>query len=429
VPPGSDQGGSAISTRRATAVALLAVLALLAGAACSSDAAAPEATTRSTLRPPAGLDPFYGPPDPVPDGRPGDLLAYERVYVDGTDGSQWRVMYLSEALDGEPVVVTGLVFVPPGPAPDGGRPVVTWAHGTTGVADECAPSIDPRSLAPLAGPLLEQGWVVVATDYEGLGTPGRHPYLVGQSEGRGVLDIVTAARSIPEADVGDRYAIWGHSQGGHAALFAGHLAPDWAPDLELTGVVAGAPPSQLLLLNAALQRSSFKHYVALSVAGLNAAYGDDEAPLDAVLTPEGIDWLSKVDEECATNLAVDAFAVDFSRFQATDPAGVPSWRQIIEENDPGTFTTPIPAPLLIVHGQADEQIPVLSSAALFEQLCAIGQVEQRWVYPDATHVSVVGQAADDMVEWLRHRFEGRPAPDPMTPTGPPVPVTQSCPER
>jgi dipeptidyl aminopeptidase/acylaminoacyl peptidase len=336
-------------------------------------------------------------------------------------------MYLSESVTGDPIAVTGVVAVPATPAPEGGRPVITWAHGTTGIADTCAPSVDASQLAPSANRLLEQGYAVTATDYEGLGTPGRHPYLAGESEGRAVLDIVKAARHMAEVEAGDRYLIWGHSQGGHAALFAGRLAAEWAPELDLVGVVAGAPPSQLLLLNAALQNSPYRAYIGLVAAGLNAAYGDEAAPLDQVLTPEGTTWLDLVDRGCTLELGISANLRDFTTLLKADPATVPAWRTLLTENDPGTFTTPIPVPLLVIQGGADEQIPVSSTALLFDQLCAIGQVAQRWIYPDQSHAGVVAASMDDMLTWIGHRFADDPAPDPMRPDGPPVPQTSSCP--
>jgi alpha-beta hydrolase superfamily lysophospholipase len=420
--------------RRATVAAVLVSCIAVVGAAagCSSGSSTTTATTTTvltanTIAAPAGLPDFYAVPDPLPAGQPGDLIKAEPVTVDGLDGSVWRVMYLSESLAGQPIAVTGLVAVPSSAAPEGGRPGITWAHGTTGLADTCAPSLDATKLDPIANQLLGQGYVVTATDYEGEGTPGRHPYIAGESEGRGVLDIVKAARQMPETDAGTRYVIWGHSQGGHAALFAGHIAADWAPGLDLLGVVAGAPPSQLLLINAALQKSPFKYYIGMAAAGLNAAYGDAKAPLDQVLTPAGLTWLQQVDTMCAGDLGTASKDIDFTTLQKADPATVPGWSDLLKANDPGTFTTPIPAPLLIIHGGNDEQIPVVSSAALFTQLCAIGQVEQRWVYPDQSHAGVIAPSFGDMLTWIDHRFAGEPAPDPMQPQGPPVPATQSCP--
>lgn len=407
-------------------ISCLALVAVACSSGGSSSSTATTARTVATIAAPAGLPEFYAVPDPLPDGAHGDLIKAEPVTAEGLNGSLWRVMYLSESVQGDPIAVTGLVAVPSGTAPEGGWPVITWAHGTTGIADSCAPSLDPSNIDRLANALLDAGYAVTATDYEGQGTPGRHPYIAGVSEGRGVVDIVTAARQMPEVDASDRYVIWGHSQGGHAAVFAGHIAADWAPELDLLGVVAGAPPSQLLLINAALQTSPFKYYVAMAAAGLNAAYGDTAAPLDEVLTPDGLAWLANVDEQCAGDLRTAAADVDFSTLQKADPATVPAWNQLLAENDPGKFTEPIPQPLLIIHGGADEQIPVASSQLLFGQLCAIGQVEQRWVYPDQSHAGVIAPSLNDMLAWIGQRFAGNPNPFPITPTGPPVPEVQTC---
>jgi dipeptidyl aminopeptidase/acylaminoacyl peptidase len=122
--------------------------------------------------------------------------------------------------------------------------VASWAHGTSGLADTCAPSKDPGVVSgtPYLRELLDAGFAVVATDYEGLGTPGLHPYLVGESEGRSVLDAARAAAALPDAGASSNVIVYGHSQGGHAVLFAGELAPSYAPDLNLLGVAAGAPP-------------------------------------------------------------------------------------------------------------------------------------------------------------------------------------------
>ncbi|MCD9624896.1 alpha/beta fold hydrolase [Rhabdothermincola salaria] len=387
------------------------------------------ATTPSTLAPPDGLPAFYGVPDPLPAGEPGDLIAAERLEVPEIDGTTWRVMYHSESTRGDDIAVTGMVMAPEGPAPDGGWPIISWAHGTTGIADQCAPSLEPADLAVLANPLLERGYVVTATDYEGMGTPGRHPYIAGESEARGTIDIVRAAEDLDaDLDLSDRYLVWGHSQGGHAAMFTLEIGEQWAPELEQVGVVAGAPPSQLLLINAALQTSPFRYYIAMAAAGLNAAYGDEAAPLDEVLTPEGLEFLDNVDEGCTAELREAAAGIeDFAALQLADPADVPAWNELLVANDPGSFDTARDAPLLIIQGGEDEQIPVASSALLFDQLCEIGQVVQRWVYPGQSHAGVVLPSSGDMLRWIDDRFAGEPAPDPYQPVGPPVPETQSCP--
>ena len=391
--------------------------ASLALAGCSSGSSGSTTTTTAgkVIPASAGLPDFYSVPDPLPETSPGTIIKSEPVEVAGLDGTMSLVMYSSTSVTGQTIPVTGVIVVPNGTAPEGGWPVITGAHGTTGLADTCAPSLKPDEFVPLVNPLLASGYLVVATDFEGLGVPGLHPYIVGDSEAYGTLDIVKAARVFPGANASSRFLVWGHSQGGHAALFAGHDAESYAPELDLVGVVAGAPPSQLLLINSVLQTSPYRHYIAMAAAGINAAYGDTAAPLDQVLNPEGLDFVAKIDTLCSTDLGKAASTLDFSKLQKADPATVPAWRELLVNNDPGTFTTPIPAPLLIIHGGNDEQIPTASSALLFTQLCAIGQVAQRWVFPGQSHAGVIVPSAPDMITWIGDRFAGKPMPDPVAP--------------
>lgn len=410
--------------RPAAAIGALVLAAALLLGACSSGSASSSSTTTTVVEFGApGLPEFYGVPSPLPSAAPGTVIRSEPVTVAGLHGSMSRIMYHSTTIDGKDIAVTGLIAIPSTPAPSGGRPVVAWAHGTTGIADVCAPSLDPTGFGALANVLLDQGWVIVATDYEGMGTPGRHPYIAGNSEAHGVLDSVRVAQSFPGADASKRYAVWGHSQGGHAALFAGHDAATYAPELQLVSVVAGAPPSQLLLVNAALQNSPFKHYIALAAAGINAAYGDSRADLNQVLTSDGLAFLDLLDTTCSGDLAKAANGMDFSKVQKADPATIPAWADLLKANDPASFTAPIPVPLLMIHGGNDEQIPVASSALLFNQFCAIGQVEQRWVFDGQSHAGVIVPSIGDMTKWITDRFAGAPMPDPLQPTGA---VVQSC---
>jgi pimeloyl-ACP methyl ester carboxylesterase len=418
--------------------ALGVVLALMVVAACTADTAdrgttgvkrssstSPSASV--TIPAPAGLPDFYSVPDPLPAGSPGEVVKTEPVASTKLHGKLTRVMYHSRSIRDRDIPVTGLIAVPSAPPPAGGYPVISWAHGTTGLADVCAPSLSPDDYADLANNLLDAGYVVVGTDYEGLGTPGRHPYIVGESEARGALDMVRAARNLPDAHASDRYLVWGHSQGGHAAMFALHIANAWAPELHLVGVVAGAPPSQLALIYVALQSSPYKHYLLMAAAGLNAAYGDDAAPLDAVLTQTGIDALPAVDGGCSGDIARATVDLPTSSVTKGDPNTVPAWAKLLNDNDPGKFTTPAPQPLLIIQGGNDEQIPVVSTSLLFDQLCKIGQVEQRWIYPGQSHAGVIAPSFGDMVAWIGDRFAGGPAPDPIVPAGQPDVQAQRCP--
>jgi pimeloyl-ACP methyl ester carboxylesterase len=413
-----------MAIKRSLAFFFVAVFGLAALGCSSGSSSSTTKAPTSFVKGSPDLPDFYGVPDPLPTGKPGELIKSESVEVPGLNGSLSRVMYHSTNISGQDIAVTGLILIPKGTAPSGGWPVITWAHGTAGIADACAPSLKPAEFVATANGLLAAGYLVVASDFEGLGTPGRHPYIVGESEARGTLDIVRLAQSFPNANASKRYAVWGHSQGGHAAMFAGHIAKSYAPEIELVADVAGAPPSQLLLVNAALQTSPYKHYIAMVAAALNAAYGDQKADLTQVLTPEGIEFLKNMDTMCSTELGKAAAGLDFTKLQKADPSTIPTWNQLLKDNDPGTFTAPIPVPLLIIHGGNDEQIPVVSSALLFDQLCKIGQVEQRWVFAGQSHAGVIAPSFNSMMSWIGDRFAGKPMPDAIRPDGA---VVQSCP--
>ena len=366
------------------------------------------------------LPAFYTPPSPLPAGTPGEVIRTEAVSVSGLHGSLLRVMYHSRSIKGADIAVTGYIAIPSTPPPAGGYPVVSWAHGTTGIADECAPSLDGND-ATSFNALLDEGWLVVATDYEGLGTPGRHPYIVGDSEARGVIDIVRAARNVPAAHASTDYVVWGHSQGGHAAMFSLHIADSWAPELHLKGVVAGAPPSQLNLVYDYLVNSPYRYYLLMVGAAINAAYGDTDAPLGDILNANGIKKIALVDQGCTGFLGqqTDGVSVQDLMLKQADgtfnPYSNPVWGPLIKAQDPQNFTSPASEPLLIIHGGADEQIPTVSSELLAGQLCATGQQVQRWVYPGQSHAGVIAPSFADMTAWMAARFAGDPDPTAVQP--------------
>src|SRR4051794_25531906 len=196
---------------------------------------------------------FYTPPKALPKapGKPIHTLSVQGGNL--PTGKSMVVMYSSKAPDGKIVPVTGIMTVPKGKAPKGGFPVVLWAHGTTGIADSCAPSRYAgdaatndyvKNFRAEASEWTKDGYAVVQTDYQGLGVPGMHPYLIGISEGRSVIDLVRAAHAI-NPRVGKRWAAVGHSQGGHATLWAAALGPKYAPSLRMMGAVPLAPASHI----------------------------------------------------------------------------------------------------------------------------------------------------------------------------------------
>jgi len=203
---------------------------------------------------PAMPDPFYAPPTNQAH-KPGALLrqaAFDRGVPPDVQG--WRILYGTTRHDGTPAVASAIVVVSRKPH-DGPRQLVAWTHGSTGFAPGCAPSLldAPFANVPALQQAIDKGWVFVGTDYVGLGTSGPHPYLIGEGEARSALDSIPAVRQMKELRLHDGVVVWGHSQGGHAALWTGILAPAYAPELNILGAAAMAPASDLRPLLEAVQ--------------------------------------------------------------------------------------------------------------------------------------------------------------------------------
>ncbi len=194
--------------------------------------------------------------------------------------------------------------------------MISYAHGTTGTADICAPSRNRKGdpveayisyVDPQLNAWLRAGYAVARTDYQGLGTPGPHRYLIGPAEARSVLDIVRAARQL-DPSIGKRFLVSGHSQGGHAALFAAGEAKSYVPELALRGTVAYAPASHLKeqasLLPALTSPSGLTALAALIVQGA-ATRSTPEAPIhpDALLSDQVLGYYPLVDRLCLPGLS------------------------------------------------------------------------------------------------------------------------------
>jgi len=440
--PGRHCRPAASALRRPRSALLLVTLTALA-AACSSGGGAPAAdppsataapsTDRAGGDAPAGTDPapspaatvpvgpegdaFFVPPDPLPPGDPGSVI-WARPLPDRIGGgTAWQVLYRSSAENGDPVGVSGLVVVPPGPPPPAGRRVVALAHSTTGLADACAPSralatpgtAGGQEVAAVASGVLAQGWVLAATDYRGLGTPGTHPYLVGQLAGRDVLDVARAARQLPGTgvDASSAVAVLGHSQGGGAATFAAELAPAYAPELRLVGAVAGAPATELgrrvtRWPPAAGQDTGF---AMMTVAGFRAAYPDLDP--GSVLSGQGVASLPAVEDGCVAEvLAAFGREDPAALFNADGPDG--EWQAALEANVAGSQPTGVP--VYVFHGDADPVVPAAWSADYQARACAAGADVTRVVYPGLDHGSVLFAALRPAFDWLSARLDGQPAP-------------------
>lgn len=345
---------------------------------------------------------------PVPQkikGPPGRLLANVSLPGAPRGFSAWRVLYVSTGLSGEPVPVSGVVIVPNGPVPASGRDVVAWAHGTTGVADQCAPSLESNFFKTVPGlaDLLSRGYVVTATDYAGLGTPGTHPYLVGVSEGRAVLDSVRAAGQLTRSS--KRFAVWGHSQGGHAALFAGQLARSYAPELSLKGIAVAAPATNLKsILREDISSGIGKALACFTLWSWCKIYGISQ---NTIFDPKDDAVLDAITGACTENLEEGFRAVGKVRrltpgFVIRDPASTEPWKSLLERNTPGN--APAGAALYISQGTKDPIVHPDVTVAFVRKLQKKGENVHFVLLPGVRHHLAARVSAPAALEWIAQRF-------------------------
>jgi alpha/beta superfamily hydrolase len=392
--------------RAALAVAVVALLAALLGEAASAGAA-------KVPQGPAGLR-FYKPPKQLPrahgkliwDRKAGGLVPLAQA------ASTKLVLYTSQSPQGKDVAVSGSVSIPKGDPPPGGWPVITYAHGTTGTADACAPSrIANGGLAngyvtyinPELNAWLDAGYAVVRTDYQGLGTPGTHPFLIGTAEGRSVLDIVRAARQL-DPDIGKRYLIAGHSQGGHAALFAAGEAASYTPDLKLQGTVAYAPASHmreeanaLPLLTAPSPLSAL---AALIAEG--AATASPKIDIPNLLSDQALALYPQVKKVCEPQLAApDSFGGVPPANLLRKGANTAPLFKVLVQNNPAVQTK---APIFMAQGDADQTVFPDFTTELNQELVAKGDDVNYKLYPGVDHAGIVSAAESDALAFFESRL-------------------------
>jgi pimeloyl-ACP methyl ester carboxylesterase len=362
---------------------------------------------------------FYLPPSPLPGKAHGDLIWARKLtgaaVAPGASATK-VVLYRSTGVDGKPDAVSGIVSLPKGKAPKGGWPVVTYAHGTTGIADQCAPSRDVAGtpvhpynayILPLLARWVKAGYAVVRTDYEGLGTPGVHPYLVGSSEGRSTLDVVRAARQL-DPRLSKSTIISGHSQGGHAALFAAALAPKWTPELKVRGTVAFAPASHLdeqIPLTTVLGQpgGGLSGLVSLITRGIATA--NPSFATAAVLTPQAAafypDTLTQCLPELSTPTSFGGLAPKELFQPGTDFTPI---AKLLDAQDPSHLK--ITTPLLIEQGTADTTVLPLFTDQLPKELKANGGKDLTYTrVPGVDHGGIVTAAAKNATSWIAKRLK------------------------
>ena len=326
----------------------------------------------------------------------------------------WRVQYWTTNGNRQRFAVTGIVAAPMEATPPRPRRVIAWTHGAWGVAEKCAPSLSPDFFPYSAGmDAVRNGYVVVAPDYIGLASPTMHPFLVGPDTANAVLDAVRAAREIPGAAAGSNFAVWGESQGGHAALWTATAARSYAPDLALVATAAAAPPTDLA---ANLREGSDKNARALLLSfalhSWSTLYGFS---LDSITNRTNQGIIRRLAEnncvafnkkpKLGTILGILTIA---RATRNKDIARIEPFGSFARANsvDPAR----VPGPLLIAQSSKDTIVAPAVTRKFAKAVCRRG-TPLRWIDMTGGHGTSAKDSAQETIGWITARFDGNPPPN------------------
>jgi pimeloyl-ACP methyl ester carboxylesterase len=397
--------------RRAAMALRVAVLVAFASAGVGASA-------QGTADGPDGIA-FYAPPSPLPPGRHGEVIWARPLRGPATlphAAQNLLVLYRTTTVTGQDVAVSGTIAVPHGTPPAEGWPVVSWAHGTTGSAPQCAPSRTdvPDDEQTALDAWVAHGYAVVQTDYEGEGVAGVHPYFVGGDAAHDVTDIVRAARALVPA-LGRRWWVFGHSEGGSAAIFTAAVGPRWAPELHLMGAVALAPASHIASELQALptldEPTTNLPLLLEMIQGIASV--DPSIRLADLLTPPAMQRLPDLQTHCLDELMGDGpwLVLPPSHIFRTGADLRPLLFDFAKNQDDFVHAD---VPLLILQGDADTVVMPRATAALAQELCANGTPTTYRVLRGKTHATIVTDALPAMQAWVDAVATGD-APHPCDP--------------
>lgn len=346
--------------------------------------------------------------------RAGDLIAADPI-VETPGGMQaWKIRYWTSRANGSLREVTAMVVAPREAIPARPRPVLAWTHGTSGVANKCAPSLMPQFWTATPGlDTVRRGYVVVAPDYPGLGNAGTHPYLVGPPSARSTLDSVRAAGSIPGAAAGKRFAVWGESQGGHAALWTGQLVRQYAPELDLVGVAAATPPTDLIAnlrggsdpsvraFLTAFTAYSWSHYFGVPMSSLGGRQTQD------IITRLAQNNCVTLDAKPKPGTAIGVLVLR-QRLRNVDLGTIQPWARHARDNSVSAAS--IRVPMLIAQNPKDVIVAPAVTRQFARQACALNK-RIRWIDINGVgHQTSAKDSATETLAWIADRFAERPAP-------------------
>ena len=420
--------------------AVLAVLSIGAPAAAIAD---------------VSLPPFYDAVTKMqPEGKLGQVIKKEKIATPVPGAQAWRIAYVSSDVNDRRTISTGILVVPTGKPPVGGRPIVSWGHGTTGTAQNCGPSqaVNPavslnqyfltngNSWLDYGMPALEEfikeGYVVVASDYQGLGGGGKHQYVVSATQGRDSINAIRAAGSMKESGSGKKALIYGWSQGGGTTIAAANSG-DYInqkgtafDDIEMVGFVAMAPPDLAVLVppsgltdeSAESMIGGFSKtfsdnvfnftHLAMNLWGTQAAY-PDRLKITDLYTDEGAKAVNEIMANKCVHVASDTltytYGNDYSQLMKAKPDNSKAWADALVA---GSVPDAKPvAPVIIYWGGKDTVVPPVMGQLYREQMCKRGANVARVALGPVSHFGTPAASQPLYLPWVKDRFAGKPAAD------------------
>lgn len=389
------------------------------------------------------------------EGKLGQVIKKEKVTTAIPGAQAWRIAYISSDLNDKKTISTGLVVAPTGAAPAGGRPIISWSHGTTGNAQNCGPSqvenpaqslnqyflTNGNSWTDYGLPSLEQfikdGYVVVGTDYQGLGGGGRHQYAVAKTNGRDAINVARAAGSIKETGAGKKTVMIGWSQGAGSTVGASSQAEYIAQKgtafdgLEMLGFVAMSVPDLAMYAPATLDQAgatkmvndfatawsvdsfAFAH-MSMNLWGTQAAY-PDQLKLSDIFTDEGAKALDEIYLNKCVHVSTDTinfnYGTNYKSLLRPQPQNTMAWAQAIIAGSVDNTAKPV-APVLILYGNKDTTLPPIMGEYYRKKVCALGGNVARVQLPgDQNHFTTPPVSEPFYLPWIKDRISGKPAAD------------------
>lgn len=389
------------------------------------------------------------------EGKLGQIIKKEKISTPVQGAQAWRIAYISSDLNDKRTISTGIVVAPLGQAPAEGRPIISWSHGTTGNAQNCGPSqvesparllnqyflVNGDSWTDYGLPSLEQfikdGYVVVGTDYQGLGGGGRHQYAVAKTNGRDAINAARAAGSMKETGAGKKTIMIGWSQGAGSTVGASSQAAYIAQKgtaydgLDMVGFVAMAVPDLAMYAPKTLDEAgatqmvndfatawsgdvfAFAH-MSMNLWGTQAAY-PDKLQLSDVFTDEGAKVLDQIYLNKCVHVSTDTinfnFGSTYKNLLRPQPKNAVAWAQAIVDGSVDNTAKPV-APVLILYGNKDTTLPPIMGKYYRDQVCAIGGNVARVQLPgDQNHFTTPPVSPPFYLPWIRDRISGKPAVD------------------